>query len=132
LISYYIRNNIIEDEGAISIMKGVEQNERIKSLRFRNVKITDNILEPLSNILKNNENLTVLDLSQNLLTVEGGIQISKILRENKKIHTFYMAGNKIGEYGGKYIGKLIQKNETLTFIDIASNNVSDVGAEVNN
>jgi Leucine-rich repeat (LRR) protein len=110
-----INNNPIGDMG----IQHLSANKRILDLHAAGCDIT---ATGAQDILKKNNTLKKLDLSENLLSDEGVATISF----NDSLEEFVASRTGIGEIGATYISK----NKALQMLDLSDNHVGNRGATV--
>lgn len=102
-------------------------HERLTTLKLANNKVTDLTLEPISNILYNNQSLTEIDLSGNTLGNEGVNTILDALSQNKKskICILRLANTALDSIDSELLRRL--NHLKLTRLDLSHNSLSGDG-----
>ena len=103
-------------------LKRVLNNTILTELNLENCLSTgETQLKKVADAIKNNPNLTLLDLSNNASVIRFDTihTITKALSETNNIQTLKLSENPIGEEGQKKIIELLTTNKTLTELDIS-------------
>ena len=103
-------------------------NESLIELNISNNKITGNGAKEIATAIGANETLKKLNLSCNELHDEGVAFISDGLKINVSLQELNMSKNKITNEGTKYLAEAIQVNTTLEKLDLSNNAISNDGA----
>ena len=70
--------------------------------------------------------LTSLDLTNNLISGDGGFAISLVLKENTRLKVLKLGMNKIDDINASKIILSLAKNEFLEDLDLSSNHLADI------
>jgi Ran GTPase-activating protein (RanGAP) involved in mRNA processing and transport len=106
----------------------MSKNQTLQKLSLKDMGIVDScayqLFHPLS--FNQNKSLKVLNLSNNLITSEGIIDIAKTLTINDKenglqIKELYLNYNKLDHEAGPHIVKILKFNKTIIKLGIAFN-----------
>jgi len=68
--------------------------------------------------LKDNKELTRLDLARNSIADAGAIALAAALRENTKLEYLNLESNVVAEKGGKAMCEAVAVNSTLTYLNV--------------
>ena len=91
----------------------------LDTLILEDCSIGDEAAEHLGNTLKENDNLKVLDLSNNGITWKGCRDLVKDLRDCM-LRVLLLHWNPIGPKGGQFIAKALVENEYLEILDVSN------------
>lgn len=80
-----------------------------------------NRMEFLVNYLKDNQNIEVLDLSNNNIGNKGIRNITKLLKENSAIVELNLSDNNIGTKGLNHLCSALSYNRSVLYLDIRRN-----------
>lgn len=78
-------------------------------------------MEFLVNYLKDNQNIEILDLSNNNIGNRGVLNITKLLETNTAITEVNLADNNIGTKGLNYLCSALSYNRSVISLDIRRN-----------
>eukprot|EP01121_Diplochlamys_sp_Union-15-3_P007585 TRINITY_DN1944_c0_g2_i1.p1 TRINITY_DN1944_c0_g2~~TRINITY_DN1944_c0_g2_i1.p1 ORF type:complete len:213 (-),score=50.09 TRINITY_DN1944_c0_g2_i1:478-1071(-) len=98
------------------------------------IDLTDHDIGPekalrLSQALKGNTYLRVLDMYGNPLGAEGGKIIGEAIQDLPQLEELDLAKCQLGDEGAKSIALGLKQNTQLTQLDLSGNNISDEGLE---
>ncbi|OQS04567.1 hypothetical protein THRCLA_03203 [Thraustotheca clavata] len=79
--------------------------------------------EAIANMLCNNNRLTKLDLSWNIIRLNSAVEIGKALGVNNGLRELSLAYNAFGNLGAQSIGMALRKNNCLQVLDLSYNNI---------
>lgn len=82
-------------ENLCESLKNILECKTIKKLSLINMRITDDIIEKLSETFKNTT-LETLDLSSNEIRSKGGMSLARALRDNNTLKYLTLNNNRIG------------------------------------
>ena len=82
----------------------------------------------MANILRKNNTVTKLNLSQNRITANGAKSISKCINCNSALKEIDVSKNKISNFGLIKMAAAMKRNKTLQSLNVSFNNISDDGA----
>lgn len=126
------------DLGCNYMCEGLKTNKGLKSLNFSNNFLDKSHIITLTENLKFNTTLQILNLSRksffsliidNKLMFDGAEFLSKGLKENKSLTELYLEGNNIGYFGAFCIAQYLEKNPKLKVLDLSNNDIGDKGAK---
>ena len=139
----FSNNNKITTKGAIAIGELLRSSVTLKHLKlswnnhfidtnhskvsFSQKNLKDIDVQIISKILCKSQTITILDLSQNRISVNGVESISNCIKINKLLKEIDLSRNKIGDISLKNMAAVLQANKTLRKLNISCNNVSDDG-----
>lgn len=83
----------------------------------------------LAGALKDNTSIEFLDLSSNELKVFGTYQIARALHHNKTLKGLNLFKNTLDVDGARAIRDLLEENSTIEFIDLGHNRIRSKGLE---
>lgn len=93
-----------------------------------NHRIGDEAAPLMAQILKSNNHLCSIDLSENNLADKGAVEISTALLSNTSVCTLNLTNNSIGILGALALAKVFNSNTSLVAIKLDENNIADDGA----
>lgn len=139
--------NKISDSGANAIADAVNQNTTFETLiingeipikSFRNATQKHIILTSvgycipdiiiLGLLIRDNNTVTKLDLSDNNINSAGAIALSSGLKINTFLSELRLSINCISDKGAKAIAQALKNNTSLSTLDVCQNKIHDVGA----
>ncbi|KAI6658773.1 T-complex-associated testis-expressed protein 1 [Oopsacas minuta] len=98
----------------------------IRSIDFSHNKISDHGFKYFGKILSSmNCHLTHIDLSNNLIGMEGAASFSHGLEQNITLKCLNLKLNRLGDEGSEHIFKALIKNHILESLNLSSNNLTD-------
>ena len=113
-------NNLWSVSVANCVFKGLQQNTAILHLNLRNTRLET--AWALSTMLKVNETLTHLDLSENLYFSDNGAYwVSQGLQYNTTLVYLNLSSTEITEEGAEYIAQALKSNRSLQTLNISQN-----------
>ena len=92
-------------------------------ITHRNLNDTD--CKAISNALVVNKTVTVLDLSNNLITDKGVLYLASAMVEQNLVRVLVLAGNKLAYSSAEIFAELLQRCSNLTVLDLSSNNIDN-------
>ena len=137
------------------IFRSLHHNPFVTELRLQFSSLRSFDLKLFSEMLANNETLTILDISHNeigpdeyqyfagcrctcplrkliisdcQLGVEGADKFGEMLHYNKSITCVYLSNNNIGNNGVQKLAERLRGNATLQHIDLYNNGITAIGA----
>ncbi|XP_012666815.2 NACHT, LRR and PYD domains-containing protein 3 isoform X1 [Otolemur garnettii] len=125
-------NNKIEDLGLKLLCEGLKQPDcQLKDLALWTCHLTPACCKDLCNALYTNENLRVLDLSDNALGDEG----MRVLCEGLKhpccrLQTLWLAECHLTDACCGALASVLNRNENLTLLDLTGNDLRDFGVQM--
>ena len=131
----FVGNNINSDfEGWDAISLFLEQNYKLRYLDIHNASIYDyhlnDLLRPLAD-----KRIRFLNLSENFLTFEGAKIISDFLKNNKTLQILNLSRNALCQFkteGVKCILQSLIKNKNIELIDFSFMNLTGCGEYIGN
>ena len=131
----FVGNNINSDfEGWDAISSFLEQNYKLRYLDIHNASIYDyhlnDLLRPLAD-----KRIRFLNLSENFLTFEGAKIISDFLKNNKTLQVLNLSRNAQCQFkteGVKCILQSLIKNKNIELIDFSFMNLTGCGEYIGN
>lgn len=84
----------------------------------------------ISRLLKCNNCLQILRLSNNNITADGASAIAESLRLNTCLLSLCLQGNRIGMNGAVTVSKLLQSNNSLRSLILSRNGTTDYEDEI--
>ena len=90
--------------------------------------MSDRDVRSLSEDLKVNGALTILNVSFKNIGDSGAAYLSEALKVNGTLTWLLMNSNNIGDSGAAHLSEALKVNGTLTRLDVSSNNIGDSGA----
>jgi hypothetical protein len=131
----FVGNNINSDfEGWDAISLFLEQNYKLRYLDIHNASIYDyhlnDLLRPLAD-----KRIRFLNLSENFLTYEGAKIISDFLKNNKTLQILNLSRNAQCQFkteGVKFILQSLIKNKNIELIDFSFMNLTGCGEYIGN
>ena len=131
----FVGNNINSDfEGWDAISLFLEQNYKLRYLDIHNASIYDyhlnDLLRPLAD-----KRIRFLNLSENFLTFEGAKIISDFLKNNKTLQVLNLSRNALCQFkteGVKCILQSLIKNKNIELIDFSFMNLTGCGEYIGN
>ena len=117
------------NEGLTAILfEVIKVNETVTHLRLSDNGISDAGVTSIVEAIKVNKTLTNLDLSGNGISDAGATSIAEAIKVNKTLTDLDLSENGISDAGATSIVEAIKVNETLTNLDLSGNGISDAGA----
>lgn len=105
-------------------------NETLTSIDLSNNEIEEDRAKLIAEALKVNETLTSIDLSDNEIGEEGAKLIAEVLKENETLVSIDLSDNAIGEASVKTIVEALKINKTITNLNFAYNPIGKEGAKL--
>lgn len=102
----------------------------IEKLSLRKFDLNDEGLAMICEnlIVKEKNNLRVLDIGANKITYKGCIALSNMLQQNNCVlKSLIMNNNRTGYFGAKAMATAIEKNDVLVHLDMTTNDITDDG-----
>ena len=131
----FFNNNLNNDfEGWDSIYDLLDKNYSIRYVDMHNCKIDDNRLSFLIRALSD-KRIRFLDLSINFLSFESAILISEVLKNNKTLQVLDLSSNSQNQFkcdGVRRITDSLIDNPNIQIIDFSSMNLTGCGEFIGN
>ena len=132
---YFVSNNINSDfEGWDAISSFFEQNYKLRYIDLHSATIYDyhlnNLMRPLFD-----KRIRFLNLSENFITFEGAKIISEFLKNNKTLQILNLSRNAQVQFkseGVKYIIDSLLHNKNIEQIDLSYMNLTGCGVHIGN
>lgn len=127
LTSLNLSNNPIGPDVGPQFAHLLKTNRSLKSLDLRNTELNDTAVGEIIDALRDNNNntLTQLNLSGNLLDNTGAMDIRDLLTNNKTLQYLDLSQTEIKDNGLKKIGLGLIKNKTILKLLLTGNPVSE-------
>jgi Ran GTPase-activating protein (RanGAP) involved in mRNA processing and transport len=122
-------SNPIFDEAAKLISDAIRTNTSLTVINLNNNKISAEGANYLSDALKKNTTLNEIKLDTNYISNKGSKYISDTLKTNTNFTFISLNHNKITDDGVKFISCALKTNTTLKRIDLENNYISDEGVK---
>jgi len=113
----------------IKVGYGLSTNNSLESLSLQNCGLTGISCQIISDSLKLNTSLLVLDLFQNNIENEGALSISNMLVINKNLEELYLGCNEINNVGAIAIFQALEINNSLKTLSLSTNSFEGYCAE---
>ncbi|XP_070181149.1 leucine-rich repeat-containing protein 74A-like [Littorina saxatilis] len=125
-----ISDNNLGREGAKVLATAIKDNDSLQEIRAAGNKFDDKTGEYFAEAIKVNTQIKQLDLSRNMLSIDGAIAIGKAMEDNETIIQFDLSYNHLRGKGIKGLAKMLAKNIGLLNLDISWNGVGTEGAKL--
>lgn len=129
LVSIILRNNSIEEQGAVEIVEGLMNNKIIEVLDISGNKPKLAGCEKLAAFLKTTC-LKQLNVSGCSVGQREARALSEGLIENETLVELRIDSNALGDAGATSIATALHRNGCLRFVWMRSNEITDVGLNV--
>ena len=126
----YLNNNNLCEDAAPEIallIKGWRKS--LRKLYLQNNKIEQGCKSIGHEIMVADDELTVLDLSNNNIGDDGARAMSIALNSKNSLKQLILKANNITAYGVFKISEVLAKNKQLTLLDLSDNIIGDSGAK---
>jgi len=123
-----LSSNRMGDTALIPFFKAL-RNSHLKVLYLKDISLNgdDESTLQLAESLKENKNLTQLNLFANALNTTGASLIASALKYNFTIQSLDLYGNQIQNSGAEEIAKMLKVNRGLTHLSLQSNSINYCG-----
>ena len=105
----------------------LKNNDTLSKLNISSNMITYKDIELISEAVSTNTTLKRLDLSHNVISNDGVFFFTKCLKSNKTLSELNLSGNSITDEGAKILAGIIPINATLLELNISKNCISKEG-----
>jgi hypothetical protein len=119
---------IVDYEGAVAISEALKTNSTLQVIDLEENEIGDKGATAFAKALKTNTSLQEINLNDNRIGDEGAIAISEALKTNSTLRKINLGHNEIGVESAIAIAEALKTNSTLREIDLAGNKIGDKGA----
>ena len=129
-----VNGNCLTSASVTELLKALgTQNTSLRELDLSHNNIDGNAFDHLGELLKLNPQLTVLNLTNNVLGDMGAASVVKALGHKleggyPKIDTLALGANKIGEAGAQAVAQLLADSKTIHTVSLCGNDIGDQGA----
>uniref|UniRef100_A0A6B2LEI3 Uncharacterized protein n=1 Tax=Arcella intermedia TaxID=1963864 RepID=A0A6B2LEI3_9EUKA len=113
------------------LSEGLKLNSSLTVLDLRSCGIEFNGVPPIVEVLKSNTTLTAIDLSGNMLTHKGTTMIAEGLKLNSTLKQLALKKTSVGVEGATAILESLQSNTTLTKIALEDFNIAPLASKIN-
>lgn len=120
----YLESNNIGDEGAIKLFKTLKDYSKLQHLSIPFNNLTGNSVSSIAEYLINNENLVILNLSNNDFSENFG-EISDSLSENSQLKELNLDSSKLTNESIEKLCLKLKENQSLSRLYLNSNEVTD-------
>ena len=100
------------------LIQHINEHPEIEKLTLSKCGLNDNNIISLTDMLKNNQSISELDLSRNKFKLIGANAIVSMLEVNKTITALIVSRNRFSDEGIGAFAKMMESNSTLTSINI--------------
>jgi len=122
-------NLCVKDEDAKSLAAALAKNTTITTIDLSRNVIGVEGAKSLADVLAKNTTITNIDLSRNVIGVEGAESLAAALAENTTITNINLSHNHIGPEDAKSLASALAKNTTIININLSYNNIGAEGAK---
>lgn len=124
----WLKRNPLKSGGMYHVSNLIRFNQNIQVLDLINCGLLDEGVKILSQGLVENTGLRHLYLSANGITAKGLIEMEPYFKTSKsKLETLFLGCNRIGDDGAKIIGDLLENDTCLVRLNIASSRIGSKG-----
>ena len=114
----------ISNEVIKQIMKAIQTNTTLQTLDISYIDLTD---DGISECLKINNALKVLNISGNVVSERGAKIVAKFIQENTTLLSMYFCDNKISDSGAVVISESLKLNTILKEFSLSVNKITSYG-----
>eukprot|EP01080_Neovahlkampfia_damariscottae_P011337 gene11337-4505_t len=122
------KDKINGNKGAIILSSMLKTNQTITTLYLSNNSIGDNGAIAIADAIKENPRIVNLYLDGNSIGDTGAIAIISLLHTNQKIHTLSLHSNHLGESSALAVAEALKINSNLSTLYLSNNFISNKGA----
>ncbi|ESN91763.1 hypothetical protein HELRODRAFT_189800 [Helobdella robusta] len=110
-----LSDNTFTERGSVSIAKALEKLKNLEEINFEDCLVRTEGVIAICNALKcSNDNLKVLILSGNELTMEGAEAVVEAIKKKKNLRELQLNCNQFGEKGIKVLKKCLKQCDKLS------------------
>ena len=121
--------NLLHDREISFISDCLKTNNTLLILNLSNNKISDEMAETLTKAIQVHGALQELNISNNNLSVKGATGLAVAIRRNTALRKLNISSNKLGDEGAKIFAVAFEVNTTLQELNISNNRIADEGAK---
>lgn len=122
-----LNNNNLEDEGFISIISSLKNNNNLIELSVENNNITLNSIQSFKEILPTTS-IRFLNLSNNKINDSGITELSEGLQSFTKLHFLSLGGNKISDNSLNILIESLKQHKKLSTLYLNDNEITFEGS----
>ncbi|KAJ3333753.1 hypothetical protein HDU76_004249 [Blyttiomyces sp. JEL0837] len=122
-----LRHHGLGVKGAQAVAAVLENNNTITCLDLSNNWIESGGAY-IGRSLQINRTLAYLNLTDNRLGLQGGLEMAEMLSFNGSLKTLILKGNSLGDKEATSLAEGLRQNSTLQTLDISNNKIGDLGA----
>ena len=128
ITSLDLRGCNIRNDGASALSQMLRSNTilRILDLEWNSVGALDNGIAVLSDALLGHPSLTSLDLRNNSISPNGGCYLARAIQSNSVLTKLDVRWNNIGVSGGKALAQSMEHNRSIRELLLSGNKAADV------
>ncbi len=120
----------IKKDDIRNLSECLKTNNALKILDLRHNHVGTIGVQSLVESLKDNKTLTELDIRSNRIRDQGAKHLSDLLKMNGVLTSLNLKGNRIGDGGAYYISEALKTNTTLTSLNLRANWLTLNGAKL--
>ena len=129
LLQLDISDNGLTSNGAVAISECLKKNNTLQVLNISQNKLLDDGIIAISDSLKTyNTALLQLDISEIGITSSGAVAISECLKKNNTLQVLNISENKLSDDGVIAISNSLKTNQILKTLNLANNRITTKGA----
>lgn len=111
------------------VLKGVQDNSRVKHLIIRHSSLSDHHIQTISKVLQLNDGIAWLVLDHNKIDDRGVRHLAHGLANNLEIKHVVLADNDIGDDGAVALSQSLKHHPNVESLWLQGNDIGDLGAE---
>mmetsp|Transcript_572 Transcript_572/g.701 ORF Transcript_572/g.701 Transcript_572/m.701 type:complete len:394 (-) Transcript_572:3586-4767(-) len=129
VVTLDISDNRLEDSGIEMVAEYLKRSTIIESVALKQNRITGGDgATALAEVLRRNNSIKVLDISNNRIEAEGIAKIDEALATNNTLEELGISDNSLGAEGVANMRNMIVNNRSLKKIMLQYNNIGEDGA----